>query len=45
MRRKNSKNEFWNDIVKATVERKEASWTDVLRVRDEVAQRKIYGSL
>ena len=37
-RGKNRKNVRWNDVVKATVERKEAEWREVLGAWDEVAK-------
>ena len=32
---KNPKNVFWNDIVKAAVERKKAAWKELLGARNE----------
>ena len=35
VRRKNPKNVWWNDMVKAAVERKEGAWKEVLGARYE----------
>ena len=37
-REKNPKSMWWNDVVKAAVERKEAVWKKVFEARDEVTK-------
>ena len=38
---KNPKNLWWNDQVKAAVERKEAAWKEVLRVRRKLKKKDV----
>ena len=37
---KNSKSVWWNDEVKAAVERKETAWKEVMRAGDEAAKER-----
>ena len=39
-RGKNPKNVWWNDMIRATVERKEAAWKGMLIAGDEVAEER-----